>query len=169
MHSFMPGDLSSNKRERGFSLVELMVVLMVLGILMGVGVVSYARMTQIADNKGAQLDLLTAVKVEALQHLETGAFTSDEDILFGLEPNLRFSDDGEPSGTIAIRLEDELTATDICLFSQTRNGDWFAIYHSVSGGDRYAQVAPLACTPGNVADWSSEPWHKGEDDPKDKG
>ena len=158
MDSFMPGDLSSNKRERGFSLVELMVVLLVLAILMGVGVVSYARMTQIADNKGAQLDMLTAVKVEALQHLETGTFTSDENILFGLEPNLRFSDDGEPYGTIAIRLEDDRTDLDVCLFSQTTNGDWFAIYHSVASGDLYSESAPLECTPGNVASWSPESW-----------
>ena len=158
MNRLMPGDLSSNQRERGFSLVELMVVLLVLAILMGVGIVSYARMTQIADNKGAQLDLLTAVKVQALQHLEAGEFTSDQSILFDLEPILRFSDDGEPSGTIAIRLEDDRTETDVCLFSQTTNGDWFAIYHSVSSGDLYAQVAPLACTPGNVASWSPESW-----------
>ncbi len=84
MNPLMPGDLSSNKRERGFSLVELMVVLLVLAILIGVGLVSYVRMTQIADNKGAHLDLLTAVKDEALQHLEAGAFTSDENILFDL-------------------------------------------------------------------------------------
>jgi hypothetical protein len=115
-------------------------------------------MTQIADNKGAHLDLLTAVKVQALQHLETGEFTSDQDILFDLEPNLRFSDDGEPSGTIAIRFEDDRTELDVCLFSQTTNGDWFAIYHSVSSGDLYAEAAPLACTPGNVAGWSQQSW-----------
>jgi len=154
----MPGDLSSNRRERGFSLVELMVVLLVLAILMGVGVVSYARMTQIADNKGAHLDLLIAVKVEALQHLETGAFTSDESILFDLEPNLLFSDDGDPAGTIVVRLEDDRTEFDVCLFSQTTSGDWFAIYHSVTSGDLYAESAPLECTPGNVASWSSDSW-----------
>lgn len=158
MNPFMPGDLASNRRERGFSLVELMVVLLVMAILMGVGVVSYARMTQIADNKGAQLDLLTAVKVEALQHLGTGAFTSDENILFDLEANLLFSDDGDPAGTIVIRLEDDRTELDVCLFSQTPNGDWFAIYHSVSSGDLYAEAAPLACTPGNVASWSPASW-----------
>jgi len=158
MNPIMPGDLSSNQRERGFSLVELMVVLLVLAILMGVGVVSYARMTQIADNKGAHLDLLTAVKVEALQHLETGEFTSDENILFDIEPNLRFSDDGEPSGTIVVRLEDDRTEIDVCLFSQTTNGNWFAIYHSVSSGDLYSEAAPLECTPGNVASWSQESW-----------
>ena len=158
MDSFMPGDLSSNRRERGFSLVELMVVLLVLAILMGVGIVSYARMTQIADNKGAYLDLLSAVKVEALRHLEIGAFTSDENVLFDLEPNLRFSDDGDPAGTIVVRLEDDRTEIDVCLFSQTTNGDWFSIFHSVASGDLYAESVPVACTPGNVASWSPESW-----------
>ena len=158
MHPFMPADLSSNRRQHGFSLVELMVVLAVLAILMGVGIVSYARMTQIADDKGAQLDLLTAVKVEALQHLETGAFSSDENLLLELEPTLRFSDDGDPPGTVVVRLEDDRTEIDVCLFAQTRNGDWFAIYHSVSSGDLYAESAPLACTLGNVAAWSQDSW-----------
>ncbi len=158
MNPFMPGDLSSSARERGFSLVELMVVLLVLAILMGVGIVSYARMTQIADDKGAQLDLLTAVKVEALQHLEAGAFSSDENVLLELEPTLRFSDDGDPPGTVVVRLEDDRTEIDVCLFAQTRNGDWFAMYHSVSTGELYAESAPVACTPGNVASWSQESW-----------
>lgn len=158
MNPFTPVDVSSNRRQHGFSLVELMVVLAVLAILMGVGIVSYARMTQIADDKGAQLDLLTAVKVEALRHLETGAFSSDENLLLELEPTLRFSDDGDPPGTVVVRLEDDRTEIDVCLFAQTRDGDWFAIYHSVSTGDLYAESAPLACTLGSVAAWSQDSW-----------
>jgi prepilin-type N-terminal cleavage/methylation domain-containing protein len=144
--------------ERGFSLVELMVVLLVLSILMTVGLASYAQMTRIADDKGTQLDLLTAVKVQALQHLETGSFTDDVGVLFDLEPTLRFSNDGEPKGTVVVRIEDGRSEIDVCLFSQTKGGEWFAVSHSVSEAVRYSESTPVACTPGNVASWSTESW-----------
>lgn len=145
-------------REGGFSLIELMLVLLIVAILMVVGMASYAGMTRIADNKGTQLDLLTAVKVQALQHLDAGEFTGDVGVLFDLEPTLRYTVDGDPPGTIVVRSEVGRLELDVCLFSQTEQGDWFAIYHSVSSGARYGESPPMACTSGNVGAWTAEAW-----------
>ncbi len=155
--SLMNNDVSVGD-EQGFSLVELMIVLLVLSVLMGIGLVSYSRMTRIADHTGTQLDLLTAVKVQALQHLETGEFTTDVHQLFDLEPNLRYSDAGEPPGTLVVSSESGRRDIDVCVFSKTTNGDWFAIYHSVDAGDSYSESAPVQCTEANTASWSKDPW-----------
>jgi prepilin-type N-terminal cleavage/methylation domain-containing protein len=152
----MNSKLHSN--DRGFSLIELSVVLLVTSILMVIGMVSYVQMTRIADDKGVHLDLLTAVKVESFHHLETGAFTTDAGVLFGIEPTLQFTNNADPAGTVAVRVEAGRAGIDVCLFSQTPHGDWFSIYHSVEDGDRYGESAPTACTAGNVAGWTAESW-----------
>ena len=144
--------------ERGFTLVELTVVMFVIAVLIVIGLASFVQVRRIADDKGAHLDLLTAVKVQALQHLETGEFTEDVGVLFDLEPTLRYTNDGLPSGTIVVRSEVGRLDTDVCLFSQTEQGDWFAIYHSVEDGDRYGESDPIACTVANTAAWTTESW-----------
>jgi prepilin-type N-terminal cleavage/methylation domain-containing protein len=144
--------------DRGFTLIELSVVLLITTILMVIGMVSYVQMTRIADDKGVHLDLLTAVKVESFHHLETGEFTADAGVLFGIEPTLQFTNNADPEGTVAVRIEDGRAEIDVCLFSQTPHGDWFSIYHSVEAGDRYGESAPVACTAGNVAGWTTESW-----------
>ena len=80
--------------EGGFTLIETVVVLAIVAALMVIGLVSYSRYTHLADNAAVQLDLLTAVKVQALTHLEQGQFTTDAAALRSLEPNLEYSGDG---------------------------------------------------------------------------
>lgn len=145
-------------REGGFTLVELVVVVAVVGILMTVGLASYRAMTRTADDTGVQLDLLTATKVQALHHLQTGVFTDDPGVLFDLEPNLRYTDAGDPTGTIVVSIAPGRAALDVCVFARTPAGDWFSMRHSATDGDRYATSNPVACTPGITDSWSVDSW-----------
>jgi prepilin-type N-terminal cleavage/methylation domain-containing protein len=146
------------RRDDGFTLVELVVVVAVVGILMTIGLASYSAMTRIADDKGAQLDLLTATKVQALYHLEEGVFTDDQHVLFDLEPTLRYTSAGIPAGTVVVSIAPGRAALDVCLFAQTPQGDWFSMRHSATDGDRYGRSAPVTCTPDETATWSVESW-----------
>jgi prepilin-type N-terminal cleavage/methylation domain-containing protein len=144
-------------RQAGFSLVELTVVLLIVSVLIVVGMVSYARMTQMADAEAVKLDLITATKVQELNRIQTGVFSDVEAVLTDLEPSLEYSVDGAV-GTVLVEIEPALVATDVCLFAQTPSGDWYAIHHSAAAGDRFAEVAPVDCTPAVVAGWSKESW-----------
>lgn len=147
----------STRRDGGFSLVELVVVMMVLSIIIVIGMGTSAKMTRIADDEAAQLDVITATKVQALYHLENGVFSDDAGLLGALEPMLAYSNDGADA-TIVVELEPAHAATNVCLFVQTSSGDWYGLHHSATDGDRFANSAPIACTPANVASWSRESW-----------
>lgn len=149
--------LDSNRRERGFSLVELTVVLLVISVLMTIGMASYARMAHIADDEAVQLELVFAAKVQMLQHLENGVFSADSDVLRALGPSLRYSADGADR-TIVVVVDPAHDTSDVCLFGHANPGEWFAVHYSPDSGIRYAESAPLACTPANVAGWSAAPW-----------
>lgn len=150
--------VTPRRRDEGFSLVELTLVLLILSILMAVGLATFAQLRRVADDKGTQLDLLTAVKVQALERLESGEFTTDVAVLFDLEPTLRYSADGSPAGTVVVRLREDGASLGVCIFAVTDHGDWFAVHHSAEGGDHFARSAPIRCLPADVAAWSTESW-----------
>jgi len=145
-------------REDGFTLVELVVVIAIVAILMTIGLASYSAMARIADDRGTQLDLLTATKVQALHHLEEGVFTEDDSVLSDLEPTLRYTADGDPAGTIVVSIDAGRAALDVCLFAVTPQGDWFSIRHSATDGERYSTSPPVECVPGTTDAWSTKAW-----------
>lgn len=145
-------------RDEGFTLVELMVVVMIVAVLLTIGLASFFGMRRVADDTGVQLDLVTAAKVQALQHLETGEFSDTAATLLASEPNLSYSAAGVPAGTIAVVIEAGREAIDVCLFAQTNHGDWFSLHHSVTDGDRYSTAAPASCVVGLWGGWSRAAW-----------
>lgn len=144
-------------RDDGYTMIELAVALAIVGVLMAFGVVSYGYMMQRAGDQAVQLDLLTAVKVQALHHLEHGTFTEDRAVLRGLEPNLRYSTDGA-GGELVVVVEPGRADRDVCLFARSDSGTWFGVYHSLHAGDLFSRSAPVACVPIQVAGWSRATW-----------
>jgi prepilin-type N-terminal cleavage/methylation domain-containing protein len=144
--------------DDGFTLTELVVALAVVAVLMSIGVVMYGRAVQLADDVDTQLDLVTASKVQALHHLEEGEFSTDHDVLRALEPNIGYSLDGHPLGTVVVAIEEGRENRDVCLFALSRSGTWHSLYHSTFAGNLYGTSEPVPCSPGNVASWSRDPW-----------
>ena len=138
-------------------MIELAVALAIVGVLMSFGIVAYGRMTHLADDQAVQLDLITAVKVQALHHLEHGRFTADPMVLHDLEPNLRYSVDGA-DGSLVVVVDPGREAQDVCLFARSDSGMWLGVYHSVPAGDLFGRSSPVACVPIQVAGWSRGSW-----------
>lgn len=145
------------RREDGFTMVEIVVVLAIIGVLTTIGAASYTRMHHRAADTAAHLDLATAVKVQVLHHLESGVFTDDVAVLRALEPNLRYSAAGD-DGALVVVVEPPLAASAVCIFVRSGSGTWFSIAHSTEEGDRFGTSDPQPCTPGVVAAWSTAGW-----------
>ena len=143
--------------EDGFTLIETIVVLAIIAVLMVIGLVSYARYTHLADDAGVQLDLVTAVKVQALNHLEQGQFTTDAAALRALEPNLEYSADGL-DGSLVVAIEAGHASEAVCVFGLSSSGQWFSVQHSLVSGDRFGVAAPSDCDAAAVADWQPAGW-----------
>lgn len=143
--------------EDGFTLIETVVVLAVVATLMVIGLVSYSRYTHLADDAAVQLDLVTAVKVQALHHLGQGQFTTDAVALRALEPNLEYSGDGL-DGSLVVAIEAGHPDEAVCVFGLSSSGNWFSVQHSLVSGDRFGFAAPSDCEAGDVADWQPVGW-----------
>src|SRR5437660_1368946 len=78
------------KTEEGFTLIELMVVVLIIAILLAIAIPSFLGARKSAQDRAQQSNLrsvLTAEKTYAVDH--DGAYSSDTATLKTVEPNLQ--------------------------------------------------------------------------------
>lgn len=79
--------------DEGFSLVELMVVVLVIGVLLAVAVPSFLAARNRAADRAVQANLRQALTAELAYFAKEQAFTQDDALLAGVEPSLGWTDD----------------------------------------------------------------------------
>jgi general secretion pathway protein G len=67
------------RRESGFTLIELMLVIVILGILAGVAVNSFTGVSDDARKTAAQSDINTVTTAIKMFELETGRFPAEDE------------------------------------------------------------------------------------------
>jgi len=144
--------------ERGFTMVELVVVVSIIGILLSAAIASYIGYRNRAFDLEAQATLRNTVLVETVHHTDVSVFTDSAADLEAIEPLLDVNVSGDPAGSVRVTIASASADVEVCLFSRSESGDWWAIYHSLGTGTFFGQAPPEACDAALAADWSSEGW-----------
>jgi type IV pilus assembly protein PilA len=144
--------------EEGFTLIELMVVVLIIAILIAIAIPTFLGARQRAQNRAAQSSLrngLTAAKT---------IFTDQEDYtlatsaaLGGVEPSLTFNDAATASTGPNV-LSVKTTTNNVLLAGLSKSGTCYFIYDDVTGpGTRYNSASGGTCNansaPANPATW----------------
>jgi type IV pilus assembly protein PilA len=154
-------------KEEGFTLIELMVVVLIIAVLVAIAIPSFLGFRNQAQDRAAQTDLRNALLAEKAVWTATSAFSSTAADLKVYEPTVELGTSLSEDTVLAEFDED--TASQVCLSQQSASGATFMIYdnESASGGTFYAAAGadvtitcPSAASPtlpptqANVA-WSS--------------
>ncbi len=92
------------KNEQGFTLIELMVVVIIIGILVAIAVPLYGGVQARARDNACMANVRTLNGAVAMYHAETGEFPDDLDVL--VETGVLQDDPECPNeGTYSIDLE----------------------------------------------------------------
>jgi len=149
------------RSEEGFTLVELMVVVLIIAILMAIAIPTFLGARQKAQDRAAQSDLrngLTAAKVFYVDGetymVGTGAGTADA--YHALEPSIVFDDALANASTTVVSVTP--TKDTVVLVKQSGSNTWFCLGDDVTGagttyghGDATAKalwVTAAACSGG---------------------
>jgi type IV pilus assembly protein PilA len=131
--------------ERGFTLIELMVVVLIIAILLAIAIPTFLGARSKAQNRAAQSGLRNALTAEKTYYTDTQAYSALPSDITKIEPNLVFDTDS----TQGIVLVQPSGATDvICLTRTSAGGDVFSIWESATAGVQYGKTA---LTAGNCA------------------
>ncbi len=146
------------KAEDAFTLVELMVVILIIGVLVAVATPAYVGILNRARHREMQADLRSGLMAVELYFMENGEYTDDPVQLQAMEPVVAYYSPEQPVGTVALRLGASPEHDEICLFGQTVDGEWYAAYRSVDSAPLFGQAELQDCSADLAAGWSHQAW-----------
>ncbi len=119
-----------DNRDAGFTLVELMVVVLVIAVLLAIAIPSFLGARERAQNRTVQANLTTATKAQTAYNASdtTVGFSDDPVIMEVEESSLDWT--GVSDESIHVVVGDILTVGDslqVLLYSQSATGTWYGI------------------------------------------
>jgi len=114
------------RAERGFTLIELMVVVLIIGILITIGLPSYLGARERAADRVTQANIRTGLAAALTFFAEIGDFTGFDVVeAETAEPSLDWMSPGPPATD---QLDIEFAAsTDLLLISVSKTGTFFCV------------------------------------------
>ncbi len=151
--------------EEGFTLIELMVVVLIIAILMAIAIPTFLSARNTANDRAAQSDLRNALTAEKSIYANDGqSYISDTVSLNSAEANLSWTTGFAASAkTNQVAVSLSTTGKTVCLTSQSASGSYFEIVDNGSSTmyGSLGSTAPTACsgTPmPSGSGWSSTAW-----------
>ncbi len=148
------------KQDRGFSLIELMVVLMILAVLVAIALVAFARFEQRAQDGHAQTSLRHTMLAEQAIFTDADAYSDDPVDFDDFEPavfvNLTSASD---FGVFVDKYDDDV----VCLQEKGGGGAVLAVWMNSQATPQYGRfpdqgTADLFVCDDTSPGWSTQGW-----------
>ncbi len=126
-----------NRKERGFTLVELMVVLLIIAVLMGIAVPLFLGARVRAQDRAAQAAIRNTLTVAKVFYTDRQDFDATVAELLTLEPNLQVVLGNAPAtkevGYISLGSKDGNADQAVIILRKSASGSWFCLANQAEG------------------------------------
>jgi type IV pilus assembly protein PilA len=122
------------KRDEGFTLIELMVVVMIIAVLIAIAIPSFLGFRKSAQDRAAQSEVRNVLLSEKAFWLDNGAYTQTAADITAFEPNAVINADPTLGVTIDLNGADDNI---VCATRTADSGNSFSVWESASGGTFY--------------------------------
>jgi type IV pilus assembly protein PilA len=125
------------RRDEGFTLIELMVVVMIIAVLIAIAIPSFLGFRRAAQDRSAQSEIRNVLLSEKAFWLDNGDYTETAADITAFEPNAVLNADP----TLGVYIDLNAADTDVvCIVRTSDSGTTFAVWESASGGTFYGDT-----------------------------
>jgi type IV pilus assembly protein PilA len=159
--------LASRRRddEQGFTLIELMVVVLIIAILIAIAIPTFLGARQRAQDRAAQSDLRNGLTAEKTVYTDGQVYSTDTSTtgLKGVESSLNWGGaiTTKPALNVAVGNSSVGTSDIVCLDEKSKSGTTFSIADIAAGnnaGTYFGKVACPAATEGGITGAMTGTW-----------
>ena len=149
------------RRDSGFTLIELMVVVLIIAILVAIAIPTFLGQRRSAQDQSAQSNLRNAHTVLKVSWTFNEEFTSDVAALAAIEPSLfQLNGTNAADDPVLVLVEGGSSPQAACLTTFADSGRWYSVYErSDAGATFHASAAnPFsACTAAEASAFEPSP------------
>src|SRR5882762_9199086 len=91
-----------HREDKGFTLIELMVVVLIIAILLAIAIPTFLGARKKAQDRAAQSNLRNALTAEKTYYTDNQVYTATSADITLIEPNLKF-DNSDPTVGIVLK------------------------------------------------------------------
>jgi type IV pilus assembly protein PilA len=144
--------------DGGFTLIELMVVVMIIAVLIAIAIPSFLGFRKSAQDRAAQSAIRTVLLVEKAVWLDTAAYTEDPAAITAREPNsVTLVNAAAVTTSVSIKLN--ASNQIVCITRKSAGGDTFAVWESAVAGTYFGKTdLSAACPAAAEASYSKTGW-----------
>ncbi len=130
------------KDDRGFTLIELMIVVLIVAILVAIAIPTFLGQRKEAEDSAAKSNLRNALTTEkAFYAGGAQTFTTDLDLLQAIEPSLFNVTGASPAVNTfdPVVLSMDGAGETICIVALTPRGEYMAIWENHAAGTQFGR------------------------------
>ena len=143
------------KQDEGFTLVELMVVVLVIAILIAIAIPTFLGARQRAQDRAAQSDLRNGLTAAKVWYVDNENYSGTAAQLGAIEPSLSLDDLVANASTTVIGLT--AAASDVLMVAESESGTFYCISDHEDTGTTYGSGA-LVTAVDTTAECVSASW-----------
>jgi type IV pilus assembly protein PilA len=150
---------AAQRNEGGFTLVELMVVVMIIAILLTIAIPTFLGAQNLAKNRSAQSSLRNSVTAAKTIYFDSGDYTTADPASMTLvEPGLQFLPASADASSDAQHLSVGSTSSTFYAAALASNGNCFFIKDDIAAGTEFATADSTDLCSADGATTTSAAW-----------
>ena len=140
-------------QERGFTLIELMVVVLIIAILIAIAIPAFLGARKRAQRRQAQSALRNTLTTEKTYYSDAQEYTTDGTALTAIEPNIKYTT-GASDDPNNVSVDVSTDGQDLGLAAWSKSKECYYIHEDATAGSTFGKTedTDIESTTGCLAD-----------------